>query len=428
MEIFEKISSLILSSLREDIEKEDEWVLEEWIRASDENAALFHGLSDQQTLVAKIAAFREADSAAIWRKTLEKIESDPTRMPWKKGRRIGYFYQSWKFVAAAITLLIAGSTYILLRFLHPVQEGVSPTSGPAVVSSGNAVAPGCSRAVLKLADGSVFVLDKMKNGLLAERGGVNIEKTSDGELSYIPGTRRSGMPRSHAGEVMENTLTTPRGGQYKLVLPDGTRVWLNAGSSLKYPAAFGSRGQGVERSVILNGEAYFEVASLPIPFRVNIPATGRTAGDRGSGGSVEVLGTHFDIMAYDDEPDIRASLLKGSIRVNDGLAPVILKPGQQAVFTGANGIRVINTPGDARAWVDGHIQLDGQDLSSILRQLSRWYNMDIEYRGKIPSMRLSGTISRSTSIGELLKILNIQGGREISFRMEGRKIWVTNKK
>jgi transmembrane sensor len=443
VESFEKISLLILRSLREDIKGEDTLLLNDWIEFSKENVDFFGQFTSQDILASKLTAFREADSDSIWNKTLERIGEDPTRTPWRRTSFAGLSVRSWKYVAAAaMVLLIVGSAYLFVRSVRRhgggiktdrsvVSSGVVPSG--VVVSSGGAVLPGSNRATLTLSDGSTLALNKLKDGLLAEQGDTRIEKTREGELSYaaMRGVTMRGvtirgitMRAVQAGRAGDNTLSTPRGGQYKVVLADGTRVWLNVGSSLTYPAAFGTR----ERRVELRGEAYFEVARLSIPFKVYIRPTREIPADRGPGSFVEVLGTRFNIMAYDDEPVSRTTVFEGSIKINAGPVPVIVKPDQQAIVVDSNAaVLVVRAPGKVNGWVDGNIQFDGQELPAIMRQLSRWYDVDVEYAGKIPTLRLDGSISRSTPIEDILRILNIQGGKELEFRMDGKKIIVKNK-
>ena len=411
---------MILRSLREDIKEEDALLLNEWIEFSNENSEFFGQFANQDALLSKLTSFRKADSASIWHRTLEKISENPAATPWQKTRKESFLFRRWKYVAAGgMVLLLAGSVYLFLRPAAPLQQGLIKADRPVIVSSGATVLPGSNRATLTLADGSIVIPDKLKNGLLAEQGGIRIEKTAEGELSYTP--VQAAHPSGSAGD---NILSTPRGGQYKVILPDGTRVWLNAVSSLKYPAAFGDR----ERRVELRGEAYFEVATHPIPFKVSLHPIRGNPGDRRPENFVEVLGTHFNIMDYDDEPASRTTLFEGSIMINAGRIPVTIKPGQQAIVADSeSNVLVIRAPGNVNAWVDGSIQFDGQDLPAIMRELSRWYDVDVEYAGKIPPFRLDGSISRSTSIEDLLKILNVQGGRELEFRMEGKKIFVTGK-
>jgi ferric-dicitrate binding protein FerR (iron transport regulator) len=222
-------------------------------------------------------------------------------------------------------------------------------------------------------------------------------------------------------------LITPRGGQFQLVLPDGTKVWLNAASSIRYPTAFGEN----ERRVEISGEAYFEVTTVhrggaKIPFIVNILST---PGNGGHKGEIEVLGTHFNINAYDDEPVIKTTLLEGSVKVSRGERNVLLLPEQQAHYsndglhdnTPIHVIQNVNVD-DVVAWKNGFFQYKSVDLPSVMRQVARWYDLNIVYSGGIPTDRFTGKIPRSVGIARLLKWLEWS---DIHFKIEGKTILVT---
>jgi ferric-dicitrate binding protein FerR (iron transport regulator) len=211
-------------------------------------------------------------------------------------------------------------------------------------------------------------------------------------------------------EVLYNTVSTPRGGQYQLTLSDGSKVWLNASSSLRFPTAF----PGTERRVEITGEAYFEVAGNESkPFVVDIAGKGE----------VEVLGTQFNINAYEDEPAIKTTLLEGKVKVSEsnGSQSSVLKPGQQAQL--ANGIRVMDNVDmeEIMAWKTGWFYFDRQELPAIMRQVSRWYDVDVRYEGRISKKSFSGIVGRDNDIKDVLKIMENAG---IRFRIEGSSITV----
>ena len=219
------------------------------------------------------------------------------------------------------------------------------------------------------------------------------DAVKDGQLVYAPGNA-AGQPSS---AVAFNTLLIPKGGQYEVTLPDGTLVWLNAASSLKYPTAF----TGSERHVEMTGEAYFEVArNTVMPFTVS---TGKS--------TVKVLGTHFNVSAYDDDPADKTALLEGAVVVGKGEKKVLLAPGQQAVVdhdAGAIAVRTINVD-DAVAWKNGYFSFRKEDLRTALRKIARWYNVDVEYQGKETNKLLGGTVSRTQTIEEILSYLELTG-------------------
>ncbi|MXN91146.1 DUF4974 domain-containing protein [Flavobacterium sp. Sd200] len=259
--------------------------------------------------------------------------------------------------------------------------------------------PGGSIATLTLADGSKINLSAVKNGNIATQPGVKIVKTANGQVIYTV----AGKPLANN----YNTIETPSGGEYQVQLPDGTKVWLNAASSLKYPIAFTGLK---ERVVELTGEAYFEVAhNKSQPFQV-----------LNSRQTVEVLGTHFNIMAYKDEKEVRTTLLEGSVKVIRSKLEKIIKPGQQALV--GEGIIIREADVEAAvAWKNGRTYFRDADIPTIMRSLSRWYNVQIVYEGKIPDALFTGGISRKSNLSGLIKILRAS---DINATIEGSKLIV----
>jgi ferric-dicitrate binding protein FerR (iron transport regulator) len=299
--------------------------------------------------------------------------------------------------AAAVLLCLLTGSWLL--FSNRSGEHARPAT-PVTAAPVKDVAPGGNKAVLILANGAAVLLDSLHNGLVARQGNVHITKLN-GALRYKQ--EKDG----HVGVVLYNTVITPRGGQYALVLPDGSRVWLNAASSLRFPTAF----TGKERTVELKGEAYFEVApNSTMPFRVMV-----------KGMDVKVLGTHFDIMAYADEPAIRTTLLEGSVEVLIGEERALLRPGQQArVSSEGGGIRVAAADvTEAIAWKNGLFLFHHTDIREVLRQLSRWYDIDIGYEGEV-SANLNGMIARNTRLSSVLRMLELTS--KIRFTIKGNRI------
>jgi transmembrane sensor len=303
----------------------------------------------------------------------------------------------WKYMAAATVLLCLGSVSYYVFHKAPVKHYVAQNQIQDI-------GPGSDKAVLTLADGKKITLTGAKNGKLADQGSVTIDKTKDGQLVYRPGST------SNAQAITYNIVETPRGGQYHLTLADGTQVWLNAASSLKYPAAF----SGHERKVELTGEAYFEVAhNKEKPFRVI-----------SNGQEVEVLGTHFNINAYSDENAVKTTLVEGSVKISSGDINKMLKPDEQAQLENGN-ILITNVDVNAVvAWKNGLFYFDHATLQSAMRQIARWYDVDVVYEGAIPKTVINGEAYRNmkaSQVFELLSYLNVK------FRIEGKKIIVTNK-
>ena len=299
-------------------------------------------------------------------------------------------------VAASILLFVGITTYFLST-RHP-----SSNSSTEYLSD---IPPGGNRAILTLSNGQQINLNTAKNGKLALQGIVSINKSASGNLIYQANLEQAG----NTGEVQYNTMSTPIGGQYLLVLQDGTKVWLNAASSIKFPTAF----TGQERKVEVTGEAYFEVAhNAAKPFRVI-----------SSKQIVEVLGTHFNINAYADEAGIRTTLLEGSVKVSTGLDNIVIKPGEQSVFQdGFLGVTKHADIDEAVAWKNGYFQFNDEKISSVMHKLSRWYNIEVQYSGDTSNEGFSGAISRSKNISQVLNML--ERTKAVHFKIEGRRVIV----
>ena len=316
----------------------------------------------------------------------------------------------WKVsVAAAILAAIAITGVLLVTRTRSAQA-----SAPAIAQQKRPhpadILPGGNRAVLTLADGSTINLDSAHTGNLASQGTAKVLKIQDGELKYDAATATGHSPVSY------NTLSTPRGGQYKLLLADGTRVWLNAASSIRYPTTF----TGPDREVEISGEAYFEIAkNASMPFRV------LTTGNPGDNNpmTIDVLGTHFNVNAYTDEPVVRTTLLEGLVKVSKGKNTALLKPGQAAQVRKDGAIQQIQDVDleAAVAWKDGLFEFNDEELPVILREISRWYAIDIEYAGTVPQDKFTGSVSRNTTLSGVLKILKLS---DIQVSVSNNKIIV----
>lgn len=297
--------------------------------------------------------------------------------------------------AAAVFALIVGSYYWMSDQM-PVNEDIEEQSASYVIK------PGGNKAVLTLADGSHIELDSSREGKLTTQGGALVVNNRSSILAY-------GANKNGTGELVYNTLSTPRGGQYCLVLSDGTRVWLNANSSIRFPATF----NGDRRSVSITGEAYFEVAKNKTkPFLV----TAKEA-------TISVLGTHFNIMAYEDENMMTTTLLEGAVKVSKGDRFKILRPGVQAQIFHDETIKTqIVDVDEEMAWKNGWFNFNSWDIQRIMRQISRWYDIDVVYEGKVPTGHYSGIVSRENNISQVLQIMKAGG---VDFKIEDRKIIVS---
>lgn len=305
-----------------------------------------------------------------------------------------------RMATAAVILLVSAIAVYMLRPEPQAREKIVQTSPNDFVKAIDPL-PGDNRAILTLSDGSAIDLNDAKSGGLASQGGTEINKTGQGQLVY-----NSGRLPAAATEVLYNTLSTPRGGQYHVTLPDGTKVWLNAASSLRFPTQF----SGSNRQVRLSGEAYFEVAENKLkPFIVSV-----------NDSEVEVLGTHFNILSYEDEV-LTTTLLEGSVKFKHAGAERIIRPGQAAQLHKNIVVEDVNTA-DAVAWKNGVTAFVNADIYAIMRQISRWYDLDIIYRGKMPDRKFTGKIPRSARLSKVLKVLELS---DIDFRTEDKRIIVT---
>ncbi|OQP53539.1 FecR family protein [Niastella populi] len=365
---------------------------------------------------------RESMQAAIENRLLQNMTDD--EIPYVPVRRMHTAARTW-WVAAAMLVLLTGAVY----YLHTKKQAALLAKKEQTLK--NDVEPGSNKAVLTLSNGSTIVLDDALNGVIAEQGNAKVMKPADGQLLYEQEGDRENGP------LVYNTLTTPRSGQYRLVLPDGSKVWLNAASSIHYPIAFA----GNERRVQITGEAYFEVVKkqLPsgvhVPFIVDLPPAGGVKG--GQSGQIEVLGTNFNVNAYSDERAIKTTLLEGKVRISqpaidnrhltkNAERSVVLKPGEQAVLAGAHSPLTIDHSPDVDnvvAWKNGLFHFENADIRTVMRQLARWYDVEVEYEGTtVKNDPLFVEISRNTRLSDVLKVLNESGSAK--FTIQGKKIIV----
>jgi len=314
-------------------------------------------------------------------------------------RRLWYYLSA----AASVLIILGLAAYFYSPQLH--QPGPQPSTAQALKDIG----PGGNKAILTLANGDKVVLEDARNGIISQQGNAAVNKTDSGSLFY------NDVSSNAAANIVYNTLNTPYGGQYQITLQDGTKVWLNAGSSLRFPTSF----PGNERNVTLTGEAYFEVAKDKArPFFVTVNA--------GSAApmNVRVLGTHFNINAYPDEQHNIVTLLEGSVKVDCGEANAMLAPGNAAILNKTSGKFNIKD-GDteaATAWKNGYFLFDNEKVESIMRQISRWYDVEISYQGDVSGKAIGGSLSRSKNVSEVLNMLELTG--TVHFKTEGRRITV----
>lgn len=343
---------------------------------------------------------------AVWEKIGQAETSTQSSKEWPSGKSLKWTGRRLAIAAAILAILsFSWIAYLQIRKHQINQEAL------ALASLEHDIAPGGNKAVLTLANGQKIVLDSAGNGLVSMQGNTKIMKLDSGRLSY-------NVPRGEHAKVLYNTIATPRGGQYQIWLPDGSKVWLNAASSIRFPTEF----SGKSREVQIKGEAYFEIAKDPKrPFRIAIIT------HSGVEGEVEVLGTHFNIMAYDNEPFIKTTLVNGSVKVIKGDHSQILNPGEQARLNnrvdGDDRIRLVKGVNIYQevAWKDNIFCFEGADVETVMRQLSMWYNIPINVEGHI-SDHFTGTIPRNVSVSKVFEVLQKTGS--IHYKIHDQKIIV----
>jgi len=332
-------------------------------------------------------------------KALNSTDSSPVV------HRMHFLRRGWIKYAAAIIILFGIGTYLWTSSDKPKDQPVLNNK-----LAQTEILPGSNKATLTLSDGTSITLDSAANGAIAQQGNSSVIKLADGQVVY---NKKKG---THT-EMLMNTMTTPKGGQYQLMLPDGSNVWLNAASSITYPAEFA----GKERRIKITGEAYLEVTkNKQMPFIVDVD--GRS--------SVEVLGTSFNINSYSDEPDIKTTLLEGSVKVNGNITAsnagnknsVILKPGQQAQDA-ASGIHISSAVDIVKimAWKNGIFNFEGEDVTTVMRQLERWYDLSIQFKSPMPKITFKGKMYRNVTLSAVLDMLKDAG---VKFELEGKTLIV----
>lgn len=300
-------------------------------------------------------------------------------------------FRWWTYAGAAAVLLAIGMAWFM--------TGKQPS--PVIKTPVADIAPGKEKATLTVSDGTVIGLDTASNGLISQQGTTAVQLVN-GQLTY------SGSNANAA--LTYNTITTGRGNHYSMVLTDGTKVWLNSASSLRFPVAF----SGSERLVVVTGEVYFEVApDAHKPFQVQMPHKG----------SITVLGTHFNVHAYEDETEITTTLLEGAVSIHQGSQQQLLRPGQQAIISDQPGISIRKATdlSVVMAWKDGYFWFNDTNIYALMKQIARWYDVEVRFEGKITEDGFSGKISRDVPLSRVLQILELNG---VHFKITGRQITV----
>lgn len=396
------MNQLIITSIQsylegETLSAEQTALLQQWRQASPHNEQAWQQLQDKSFVTAAIQQTEVyiAGKENNWEKLTQLLaqqQADLLNMDDKPVATapVVTMRKSRRTYIAAAAVILLGLGFFgwwSMRTAKPDRGSVTTTQQPDIL-------PGHQGAVLTLADGSTKLLDSMGNGVIADQNGTSV-KLENGQIAY---------DASKSQQVQYNTMTTPRGRMFKIVLPDGTQVWLNAASSITYPTAF----TGKQRKVSVTGEVYFEVAkNKAMPFIVTTKQQGE----------VEVLGTHFNINAYEDEAGMQTTLLEGKVKVSGAGQTAMLQPGQQAQWNAssqaANALQVSMLSADkiaqVMAWKNGIFNFEDQTLEQVMKQVARWYDIDIKYANGIPNIEFFGEMGRDVNLSQILHFLERSG-------------------
>jgi transmembrane sensor len=397
-----RISVLITKYLNNELTAEEEQELAVWKGQSDNNLRLFEKLTGEGSLFNTVSESYTAE-ANIYNKIKQHI---PELNEAARGKLAPMRAFNWRKItaAAAIIVALAIGSYMWLNRTSSPHTVTTKTEDEQLKDK----PPGKDGAILQIADGKQIILDDAMNGNLSPQGNTEVVKLK-GTITY---NNKGGS----ASTILYNTLSTPRGRKFQVTLPDGSHVWLNASSSIKFPNVF----TGNNRVVEITGEVYLEVAKdKKKPFIVNLPP--RPGGQ--GGGQVEVLGTHFNINAYSEETTVKTTLLEGAVKVTVNGNTARLTPGKQAQIKDEKIAVITDADTDATvAWKNGIIAFDRSDIKTVLRQVSRWYNVDIEYKGDIKVQELRGKVPRNIPLSDVLKALALSSN--LKFSIERNKVLV----
>lgn len=383
-----RVAYLIAGFIRHTLTEKEHDELDNWVNENDHNMQLFEDLTDEKNLAANLEWMDKVQTEQSYQAMQEK---GAFKVPPQK------FYNKKIWLAAASVIVLL-AVFFIYRYTANKPGSVKDIA----TADTTLLKPGDNRATLTLADGTVIDLTYAKTGVIENDSGGNVNKTADGELVYANNSSITNAAAFH-------TLSTPVGGQYEVTLPDGTKVWLNAASALKFPPAF----SGNERRVMLTGEAYFEVAkNLAQPFRVMMADS--TA--------VVVTGTHFNINAYQNEKEQQVTLLEGSVTVSNAMNVTKLEPGTQALIKNSEITKnkVLDVE-EITGWKEGLFVFHDASIESIMMQIERWYDAKIIYKANIKQL-FNATILRKEPLAKLLKLLELNG--YVHFKIENNTIYV----
>jgi len=389
--------------------------------ADKANDGLFQALINDQLSKPHGNSSRDESLKRALELKLEQILQAPAPVPRKRTFPVLMWNRRARYAAAVLLLSLPAATYFLVRKRALCPALVVRPAVQNIIAGGN-------KAVLTLSDGRKIDLDEISNGEIATQSNAVVKKIASGVLVYNTDTKT--RDRSAGSSLIGfNTITTPKGGQYQVVLPDGSKVWLNAASSLRYPTQFDPN----QRVVELTGEGYFEIVRIPRP----VTQTGKKeAGNLpfiviSNQQRIEVIGTMFNVNAYVEEACVKTTLLKGAVRVGavtgdsrgQLISPRMLLPGQQSELSGQTLTIAEGNTEAALAWKNGKFQFEHEDIQVVMRKIARWYDVEVDYHGSMKGKVFSGTISKYESLEEVLKMLQLT--ETVSFMIKDRKITVS---
>lgn len=383
----------ILRYLRHELHDAEEQEFLQWLAENPEQQAFVNALCSAQGMEAELLLFMaDSKQEEDWQALQQRLRLKPENHQ-RKGIPL------WQQLMRVAAVLLICST---IGFYFYKDDQAKPTISIQDLAKHDIKAGG-NKAYLTLADGKQIALTDLENGEVAEQAGLSITKMADGQLRYELKELPEGF--NSKGEILYNTISTPAGGQYQVLLPDGSRVWLNAASSLKYATSLANLK---ERRVILTGEAYFEVAKAQGQFKKPFIV-------KSGNQEVEVLGTHFNISSYAQEPAIATTLLEGSVKVSRaGAFESLLSPGEQSLVGKGIEIHKVDTS-TAVAWKNGLFKFEDANIYAVMNQFARWYNFEVSYEGKVPDNKFNGEIYRNLNASKALKMLSYAN---IKFRVE----------
>lgn len=392
-----KIAKLLIKYLEGNLSEAEKQHMGNWLKADSKNERLFQKLQTDEYLKKELKLLHSFDEQKAFNKIHEKINKISPVVPLKRNRikrMIG--------AAAAVIIIVASASIFFLN--SPKQQSgnmVQVEGEPALPDE--KIMPGGNKATLTLSDGSVISLNDTENGVVTQEGNVDIVKLKDGQIAY-------GKTENTSKEILYNIVTTPKGGKYNLTLADGTKVWLNAASSLRFPASF----SGNDRRVEMEGEVYFDIAEdLIHPFIVMV-----------NGAEILVTGTEFNVDAYRDESSMKITLLEGKVSLKNKDDQTNLTPGEQAEIAGAGKFIIHKNTNieEVVAWKEGLFYFNKADIKTVMKQISRWYDVEVEFKDTGKRKLFKGEMQRDLELSQVIKILN---KHHIDIELSGRKMIVS---